>query len=312
MYFGVDVGETAVKWAVIADDYQVLKSGVFATPYKGAECLADRIASVYGEAAQICQAVGISIPGTLRDDPDGIVEGGGVLRFLDGIPFGKLVRDRCGIPCFVENDGKSCALGEYTAGALKGCRTGVVLVLGTGIGGGIVIDGKVYKGAHSFAGEFSFILENAGKQLGVGTMMGETCGWSSGLKAELIRRKGLPENTQMDGYQIFDLVNNGDPDAVGALETYCSHLAVQIHNLQTILDPDIFAIGGGISNQPVLMETLQKAVDVIYEGTAFTQVPIPKIVRCQYGNMANILGAVRRCRQRMAADASRLDSESTL
>ena len=121
-------------------------------------------------------------------------------------------------------------------------------------------------------------------------MMGETCSWSSGLKAELIRRKGLPENTQMDGYQIFDLVNNGDPDAVGALETYCSHLAVQIHNLQTILDPDIFAIGGGIS----------------------TQVPIPKIVRCQYGNMANILGTVRRCRQRMAADASRLDSESTL
>ena len=130
-------------------------------------------------------------------------------------------------------------------------------------------------------------------------MMGETCSWSSGLKAELIRRKGLPENTQMDGYQIFDLVNNGDPDAVGALETYCSHLAVQIHNLQTILDPDIFAIGGGISNQPVLMKVLQESLDYIYEDKVLPQMPIPKVVRCQNGSQANILGAVYRCRQRM-------------
>ena len=299
MYFGVDVGGTAVKWAVISEDYQVLKSGVFTTPYEGAEFLADRIASVYQETEEACRGIGISIPGTLMDDPDGIVEGGGVLRYLNGIPFGKVVREKCGVPCFVENDGKSCALGEYTAGALKGCRTGVVLVLGTGIGGGIVIDGRVYKGAHSFAGEFSFMMESAGKRLGPETMIGKYCGWSSGLRAELIRRKGLSEDTQMDGYQIFDLVNSKDPDAVGALETYCSHIALQIHNLQTILDPDIFAIGGGISNQPVLLETLQKAVDFIYEGTIFGQVPIPKIVRCQYGNTANILGAVRRCRQRM-------------
>lgn len=298
-YLGVDIGGTAVKWAVVTEDYEILKKGEFATPYDGGEALADRIAAVYREQGEDFEGIGVSIPGTLRDDPDGIVEGGGNLRFLNQVPFGKLVRERCGVPCFVENDGKSCALGEYTAGALKGCRCGVVLVLGTGVGGGIVIDGRVYRGIHSFAGEFSFIMEKPGEKLGMGAMLGSSCGWSSGLRAELLKRKGLPEDTPMDGYQIFELVNKNDKEAQEALNIFCQHLAVQIHNLQAILDPEIFAIGGGISNQPALMEALQRSLDFIYEGTIFTQMPIPKIVRCQYGSSANILGAVYRCRQRM-------------
>ncbi len=298
-YFGVDIGGTAVKWALVTEDYRVLKKGEFATPHDGAEKLADAVAAVYREQGADSKGIGVSIPGTLRDDPDGIVEGGGVLKFLDQAPFGKMVRERCGVPCFVENDGKSCALGEYTTGALKGCGSGVVLVLGTGVGGGIVIDGRVYKGAHSFAGEFSFIMERPGEKLGLGTIFGSSCGWSAGLKADLLRRKNLPEDTEMDGHQIFDLINSGDEDACSALQTFCSHLATQIHNLQAILDPEIFAIGGGISNQPVLMKVLQESLDYIYEDKVLPQMPIPKVVRCQNGSQANILGAVYRCRQRM-------------
>ena len=234
---------------------------------------------MYREQGADSKGIGVSIPGTLRDDPDGIVEGGGVLKFLDQAPFGKMVRERCGVPCFVENDGKSCALGEYTTGALKGCGSGVVLVLGTGVGGGIVIDGRVYKGAHSFAGEFSFIMERPGEKLGLGTIFGSSCGWSAGLKADLLRRKNLPEDTEMDGHQIFDLINSGDEDACSALQTFCSHLATQIHNLQAILDPEIFAIGGGISNQPVLMKVLQESLDYIYEDKVLPQTRIEAVKR---------------------------------
>ena len=162
-----------------------------------------------------------------------------------------------------------------------------------------IIDGKVYKGAHFFAGEFSFIIEKPEEKLRMDSIFGGSCGWSSGLKADLLRRKNLPPDTQMDGHQIFNLINSGDEDACKALKTFCRHLAVQIHNLQTILDPEIFAIGGGISNQPVLMEVLQESLDFIYEDGILPQMPIPKVVRCQNGSQANILGAVYRCRQRM-------------
>ena len=79
-YFGVDIGGTAVKWALVAEDYGVLKNGEFATPYEGAEELADAVAAVYREQGAGAKGIGVSIPGTLRDDPDGIVEGGGVLK----------------------------------------------------------------------------------------------------------------------------------------------------------------------------------------------------------------------------------------
>ena len=95
--------------------------------------------------------------GLYEGDVAGTIHRGGALTFMDGCPLGKLMREALGVPVAVNNDGKCCALGEYAAGALRGTRFGVVLAIGTGIGGGIVIDGKVLRGTHCFAGEFSFL-----------------------------------------------------------------------------------------------------------------------------------------------------------
>ncbi|MEY8355060.1 ROK family protein [Lachnospiraceae bacterium 54-53] len=298
-FFGVDIGGTAVKWAVVTGDYEIVRNGEFKTLYDGTEVLVNQILKVYQEQDLMFEGIGISVPGTLNKDADGTVKGGGVLSYLDGVPLGKLVRERCGIPCFVENDGVSCALGEYSCGALRGCRVGVAVVLGTGVGGGIVINGDVFKGAHAFAGEFSFLLERPGGPLKGENMLGMSCGWKAGLLDEILKRKGLPMDTVMNGHDIFGLIHAGDPDAREALRKFCRHLATQIHNLQVIIDPEVFAIGGGISNQPVLMEELQKALDAIYGNTEFKQAPVPVIVQCCHGSAANLLGAVYHCRKRM-------------
>ena len=157
-YFGIDVGGTAVKWAVLGEDFSIRERGSLPTDFATADEAVEALTGLIEPYRDRVSAVGVSAPGGIyEDDADGTIHRGGALTYMDGCPLGKLLRERFDMPVAVNNDGKCCALGEYAAGALRGCRTGVVLAIGTGIGGGIVIDGRVLRGAHGFAGEFSFL-----------------------------------------------------------------------------------------------------------------------------------------------------------
>lgn len=291
-YMAVDIGGTAIKWAVVDQAYHIQNRGECSTPYDGPEKIVEIITQVVEMQEENISAIGVSVPGTVPDDPDGMVYGGGVLTFLDKIPLGKLIKEAAGLPCHVENDGKCCALGEYSAGALKGSKVGIVIVIGTGIGGGIVINGQVFKGAHDFAGEFSFICAKPELGLTEGNEFGKACGWKSGLQALVAQKKQILTECDLDGRQIFELIHAGDSEAIEALEIYCERLAMQINNLQVVLDPEVIAIGGGISSQPVLFETLQKCLDKMYDETVWKHIPRAKIVQCEHGNDANLYGAV--------------------
>jgi predicted NBD/HSP70 family sugar kinase len=298
-YFAVDAGGTEVKWAVISPEYEILEKGSFPSPTESADLFVEQIAKVVREQRETFTGIGLSVPGTLRGDEDGMVEGGGMLTYLDGVPLGKKLREKCGIPVYVENDGKCCALGEYASGALKGSKVGAVMVLGTGVGGGIVLDGKVFRGAHCFAGEFSFLQLHPMATGDPNSLFGFVGGWKCGLLARVLKEKNLPEDTAMDGYQIFELINAGDEAAIRALEQYAAAIAQQIWNVQAMFDPDVIAIGGGISRQPKLIETIQKALDTMVEENPLKQFPTPHVVPCIHGNDANLLGAVYQCRQRI-------------
>lgn len=298
-YFAADVGGTAVKWAVVTPEYQVVKKGSFPMEFTDGDSLLSAIAGTAGQQKEAFAGAGISMPGTLFDDEDGVVHGGGHLRFMNQVPMGKSLRERLGIPVYVENDGKSCALGEYAVGALRGHRIGVVMVLGSGVGGGIVIDGNVYKGAHCFAGEMSFVQLRPGSTQDMTQRFGGSGGWKTGLLRNVLEEKGYPADTELDGNGIFELINGGDEAAIRGLRRYAADIAMQIWNLQAILDPEIFAIGGGISEQPALMAAIQEAIDEMVEQNSLKQFPVPVVMRCEHGNDANLLGAVYRCRQRM-------------
>lgn len=291
-YLAVDIGGTAIKWAVIDQDYHIRNRGEYPTPYDGPEKIVEVIAMIVGMQIESISAIGVSVPGTVPQHSDRIIYGGGVLTFLDKIPLGKLIKEATGLPCHIENDGKCCALGEYSVGALKGSKIGIVIVIGTGIGGGIVINGQVFKGAHDFAGEFSFICAKPELGLTEGNEFGKACGWKSGLQALVVQKKQIQTDCDLDGHRIFELIHAGDGEAIEALEIYCERLAMQINNLQVVLDPEVIAIGGGISGQPVLFETLQKRLDKMYDETVWKHIPRAKIVRCKHGNDANLFGAI--------------------
>lgn len=297
--FAVDIGGTAVKYALVDREFHVTGQGEFPTPYDGPEALIDAIVGALEPCRDRVGGVGISLPGTVTDDPDGTIARGGALVFMNGVPLAKLIRERTGLPCAVENDGKAGVLGEYASGALKGCRSGVVVVLGTGIGGGILIDGKVWKGGHFFAGEFSFIYDDFTKPLGMDAFFAGGYG-ARGLLAHVIKAKGLPEDTQLSGREIFAMANDGDEQVIAGIRSYAAGVARQIYNLQVILDPDVIAVGGGISAQSLLHRLIREEIDALYAAFDDMQLfPPPRahVVPAQNGNNANLIGAAYRCNE---------------
>lgn len=290
----IDIGGTAIKYGVVScsgNRYEFLEKGSFATPYQGAGYLIHQLSQRIQKASQHYKIDGIAVstPGGVSGDPDGIVYRGGKLRYLDQIPLGKLLRQSTGLSCSVENDGRCGVMGEYTAGALQGCSSGATIVLGTSVGGGIILEGNVLRGANDFAGKFAHILTTSSSQESEYSCFGAENGCSA-LKQLVLANKHLPADQELNGYQIFDLIEKGDPDAVRALQEFCRRLAFQITNLQIILDLEIVAIAGGISSRTVLLDYIEEQLEQIYRSAPFAR-PHSKVCLAKLGNDANLVGA---------------------
>lgn len=147
----------------------------------------------------------------------------------------------------------------------------LLMVIGSGIGGGIMIDRKIYAGEHFCSGELSLLRVSDSYQIDSAFLVS---GGIGGLQRQVQRATG--NNESLSGHEIFSRVNAGNPDACEALDRYCADFAIQIYNLQAILDLNVIAIGGGISAQPILIERLRKKVQDIYAYEAQFQAP-PRI-----------------------------------
>lgn len=304
---GIDIGGTQTKWAVVSEDYEIIERGWVPTDYATTDEEMAALDGIVRPRLSRVGAIGVSVPGTVpADDSDGTIMGGGALLFNHEFALGRAMREAYGLPVCVENDGKACALGEYASGALKGCRSGVVVVIGTGIGGGIVVDGRLLRGAHGFAGELSFLgigdpmtRDGSGSFAGIG-------GWRH-LRDLVLREKGLVDAEgratdlafdpdAVDGRKVFEWVNAGDEDAARGLDRYAAGFCSYVFDIQAMVDPEVIAIGGGMSAQPALLAALQVNMARLMERIAFLNPPAPRIVRTQNGNDANLFGAIYECR----------------
>lgn len=307
---GIDFGGTSIKWAIVSDDFSFGEHGSIDTPYDGPEVLINELVRLAEPFRGRIAGIGVSAPGGINSfaaDPDGTIHRGGMLTFMDGVPLGRELKERCGVPATVANDGKCGALGEYAAGALRGCHVGCMIVIGTGIGGGIVIDGQVLTGNAGFAGEFSFLSNDVHSPFHKDDCFGVTGGWR-GLRAFVADELGLSDEAQidqLDGRRIFSMLAEGGNDAAAAqrgLDRYADAFDRWLVNLQCVIDPELFAIGGGISRQPALFEALNRRMKNVlgYYDDFVSGVPRPSIVPARLGNDANIYGAVATCLQAMA------------
>ena len=284
--FAIDIGGTDIKYGVVTPENDIISSGRIPTPYETPEHLVNLLIQLASQFTEQVRGIAVSLPGSPCGET-GVVQRGGALKYLRGFPLGEALHKASGLPATLENDGRCAALGEYCAGALQNTHCGVMLVIGTSLGGGILLDGEILDGFQSLAGRFSHLLveDSAGNLVLVGDLIGK-----EGLRRAVIQACHLPENTPLTGFDIFECINSGDPAAQKGLDNFCLTIALLISNLQVILDPDRIVLGGGISAQPALLESVQRQLTKLSGASPISR-PVSNVALSPLGNHANLLGA---------------------
>ena len=308
---GIDLGGTTIKAGIVDEDYRIVKSGAIPTiTDRGAEKLIQDMAelvSVLLKEAEISMdevaSVGVGVPGT-ANKKTGIMEYANNLNMKDE-PFILFLKRYFKKPVYFTNDANAAAWGEYLAGSGKGYRSLVMVTLGTGIGGAMILDGKLYEGCNFAAGEFGhFVIQCEGEPCNCGRRgCFETYASATGLirmakqamETEEGRKSSLwnlcsGETGGLNAEMIFKAAKKGDLTAGQTVERYLYYLSVGITDIINIFQPEILCIGGGVSragNQ--LLDPLKRMVDQqIY--TRDSQVKT-EIVTATLGNDAGIIGA---------------------
>lgn len=288
-YIVYDVGGSSIKFALM-DQETIHIKGKVKTPHDSFESFLNVLEQVYQPFSESVDGAAVSLPG-LVDSDTGYAVHGGSLNYIRNMNVGEAIQERLQIAVRIENDGKSAALGELWKGGLRNVENGVTFVLGTGIGGGIVLNGQLVKGAHLGAGEFSFIRTDGDNLLDSEEILG-----SKGSTVNLVGKVAtlLGENPEeFSGEDMFRNIREGNIKVKGILQDYCRYIAGQLMNLQSILDPEVFVIGGGMSAEPMLTEELQKALDKLHDDYLYKLNGYrAEIVRSELGNDANLYGAL--------------------
>ncbi len=284
----VDIGGAYIKYALMERSASVLSRGKVETPRGGRTELIDTLALICSEYPET-EGIAVALPGIV-DSANGYVAMGGALRYNDDFYLRHALYQRCPLPIHIENDAKCAAMAEASLGSLKDVSDGFVLVLGTMIGGAFIKDHRLHRGRHFSAGEVSYIATVRDGLPVAEEVFGNRCG-IAGLCRNFARKKGMPEE-QVDGVAVFDALDAGDRDAAACLQVYCHELAVQIFNLQTVLDPERIAIGGGISARPELLTAIRGQLERLYAVCPY-QIPRAEVVACKFQNDANLIGALQ-------------------
>jgi glucokinase len=287
---GVDLGATNVRVVIADGDGNIEARRHFATPEGPPEDAIRTIGRTIHELARgvwvgaRVDAIGIALPGMV--DPEaGLVASVANIPGWENVPLAELLGGAERAPVAMENDANAAAVGEGWLGASKGLRHHVFLALGTGIGGGVVIDGRVHRGRHFLAGEVAF-MRMTPEQVQAG-------GWAHCLESLVggrfiaARAKELlgPEAKAGD---LFEAARAGKPEAFAWLTETQEYLAMAVADVIAILDPEMVVFGGGIVAAQGQW-FLDPVIELAHRCTP-TKTPI---VMSQLGEDAQVLGAIR-------------------
>lgn len=284
----VDIGGTFIKYACMKEDMSILTRGKVKTPKEDRKQLIETIGKIYDEMSDV-SGIAISMPGII-DSENGYCAMGGALRYNDDFYLRQSLFQRCPVKIYMENDAKCAAMAEAVAGSLKDVKDGFVLIFGTMIGGAFIKDHKLHKGKHFSAGEVSYITTRCDGTPTVENVWGNRCG--TPYLCNMYAEKKKINSEEVDGIMVFDAANSEEPEAVECLQKYTKEIAVQLFNLQTVLDLERFAIGGGISAQPIFIDYIKNNLKALYADCPY-QVPQAEVVSCKFQNDANLIGALQ-------------------
>ncbi len=314
-YLGIDLGGTNIAAGIVNEKFEIVKK-------KSTPTLANRDGKlIIKDMAELCRSLiadcgltlkdiayaGIATPGTANSET-GVVEYANNLPFKN-FPIADLLKEYLGVEkVYIENDANAAAKAEAIAGAAKGAKYSVMITLGTGLGGGIVLDGKVYSGFNHAGAELGHIvIQKDGKQCSCGRRgCWETYSSATGLanmtrehliKARAEGKKSIIEDMiggNLDNCNArvsFAAMKQGDEVGKAIVDEYISYLASGIASIINIFQPNVLSIGGGVCGEKDYL--LKPLVDEVF-GQTYTKTgvsPQCEIKIAELGNDAGIVGA---------------------
>ena len=284
----IDVGGTFIKHALMDENANIIERGKVPTPMTDRADFINAIVEIH-KGYPNARGIAMSLPGII-DSNNGVCITSGAIEYNSGFRIVAALKEIIPLKITVENDAKCAALAEASIGALADVNDGFVLILGTAIGGAFIKDHKLHRGSHFSAGEISITIPDIDGHPDWDSLLGGRCGVPS-LCKDFAQCKELPPD-QVDGVMVFDAVNKNDPIAVECLDRFARRLAVQIFNLQSLFDPQRFAIGGGISAQPSLVQAINKNLNELYDECPL-DLSRAEVVACRFRNDANLIGALQ-------------------
>ena len=307
-YIGVDIGGTNIKAGVVGAEGNIVGEADLPTGSDRPQEVvfgdileaAERAIAAAGVPRGEIHAVGVGCPGTVVP-ASGVVVYNNNLGWKD-FPLGRLLGEALSRPVRVENDANAAALGEVCAGSAKGASSAMILTLGTGVGSGFVVDGRIWTGWSSAASEFGhMVIVRGGRPCTCGRL-GCLEAYASATGLIAMTREAMAEHPEslmnvlaaeegrVGGHTSFVAAERGDAAALRVVDEYVASLACGVTNIVNGLQPEVVSLGGGVGKQGErLLEPLRRKVYAeVYGGCGerFT-----RLTSCTLGYKAGLIGA---------------------
>lgn len=286
-YLIFDIGGSSIKYGLLDNSGEIYRTNKTPTP-KDLESFKERIMSIVREENNGVVGVGFSAPGQIIAKTAEIKKGGS-LPFLDGLRLRELIQSEFDLPVAAINDGKAAAVAENWFGHLKDVENGAVITLGTGLGGGIILNNELFNGIHYQAGEFSDILQNPNVSSDEDLMA------SHASAVKFVKKGSSILNLEIeDGYTVFEEIEKGENKKLLKLfDDYTRQIAFTILTIQAILDLERIILGGGISEQAILIEKIkEKYIEMKRSMPTYDRIITEvEIGVCKFKNNSNLIGA---------------------
>ena len=314
---GVDLGGTKVLVGVVGADHRVLYEDREQSAGQQQEELLQTLEREVAEALEArpdAAAVGLGIPCTI-DREKGLAISAVNLP-LRNVPIRDLMQERLGIPIFIDNDANVAALAEHRLGAARGTREAVMLTIGTGIGGGVIIDGEVYRGSKGAASEPGHIVidfdgppcqgncPNHGclETFASGTALAREGREAAKQDPDSMLGKALAEGRVIDGETVTDAANAGDPVAVSVVETAGRRLGAGLVSLANVFEPEVIVLGGGVAK--AVGELMASPAREELRARALPPMNATPVKFAELGPEAGMVGAAEMARVELGSGAS--------
>ena len=282
-YVSIDIGGTSIKHGILDKNIKFITSGEIATEaQKGGKNILEKVINIVSEYKKeyTLSGICISTAGMVDCEKGEIIHASDLIPNYTGTQIKKTIEDIFSIPCEVENDVNCAGLAEYFSGSAKGSSISLCLTIGTGIGGSIIINDRVFHGFSGSACEVGYMNMFKGKF--------EDLGATSILVKKVAKLKNCSEN-HIDGKLIFEMAKNNDKDCIKAIDEMVDVLGMGIANICYVINPEVVVLGGGIMAQKdYLYDKIRLSLDKYLIPTISSKT---KLEFAKNQNKAGMLGA---------------------